>query len=297
MADPSFCNQGRGVEPEPQGAAPAAAPAPAGWVARLGLRFEVASGRTVLAAKSQHGPLTVQRPFYPEGGVCHLYLLHPPGGVVGGDRLSLTMDVGCGAHALITTPGAAKFYRTAGPEAVQEQRLQVAEGGLLEWFPHENILFPGASLHSGTEVHLARGARFLGWEIHSLGRPVIGERFENGKADLQLSLLRGGRPLLLERLRLGSAGDLDGPSILRGFPVSATLIATGAGAADLAAARDLGDDPPRLLLGITLLEDVLVARCLAQGVEAVRRIFLRLWGILRPRLVGCAICPPRIWAT
>jgi urease accessory protein len=109
--------------------------------------------------------------------------------------------------------------------------------------------------------------------------------------------LRDGRPLLLERLRLCGAGDLDGPSVLRGFPVSATLVATGAEASDLEAVRALPGDPARLLLGVTLLEDVLVARCLAGGVEAVRRIFLLLWGILRPRLLGRAACPPRIWAT
>jgi urease accessory protein len=285
------------VVPEPQGAAPLVARSPTGWVARLDLRFEVAKGRTVLASKSQRGPLTVQRPFYPEGGVCHLYLLHPPGGVVGGDSLNLDLGVGGGAHALITNPGAAKFYRTAGPEAFQEQRLRVAEGGLLEWFPQENILFPGARLRSRTRVDLAGDGRFLGWEIHSLGRPVIGERFDRGMADLQLRLFRDGRPLLLERLRLGSAFDLDGPSVLRGFPVSGTLIATGAETSDLDAARDLGDDPSPLLLGVTLLEDVLIARCLGTGVEAVRRVFLRLWGILRPRLMGCAVCPPRIWAT
>jgi urease accessory protein len=239
----------------------------------------------------------VQRPFYPEGGVCHLYLLHPPGGVVGGDSLKVRVDVAMRSHALITTPGAAKFYRTAGPRAAQEQLLRISDGGLLEWFPQENILFPGASLTSRTRIDLIGDGRFLGWEIHSLGRPAIGERFDRGSADLRLSLFRDGRPLLLERLRLDSESGLDGPSGLRGLPVCATLIATGAAGPDLMAARESAGDPPGVLLGMTLLEDVLVVRCLATGVEAIRRIFGRLWGILRPRLAGRAACPPRIWAT
>ena len=112
---------------------------PEGWLARLELELDVRAGRTILQRKHQVGPLTVQRPFYPEGNVCHLYLLHPPGGVVGGDRLEIELIVASGAHALVTTPGAAKFYRSAGKAEIAQQCLKVAEGGLLEWFPRGTI--------------------------------------------------------------------------------------------------------------------------------------------------------------
>lgn len=269
-----------------------------GWSASLELRFEQRAGRTVLASKRQHGPLAVQRPFYPEGGVSHVYLLHPPGGVVGGDSLRVGVCVGEGAHALLTTPGAAKFYRSAGALALQNQGFEVREGGSLEWFPHENILFPGARLRSRTRIELAQSAHFLGWEIHSLGRPVIGERFDRGSADLGLFILREGRPLLSERLVLSGEPSLDGPSGLRGHPISATFVASGASADDLADARErLPHTPDGLLFAMTLLDDLLVARCLAGGVEPIHRIFSALWGILRPRLLGVEPCPPRIWAT
>jgi urease accessory protein len=251
----------------------------------------------VLAGRRQRGPLAVQRPFYPESDVCHLYLLHPPGGVVGGDSLDITVGVAPEAHALLTTPGASKFYRSAGPLASLEQRLRVADEGVLEWFPQENILFPGARLRSRTSVELSGNGRFIGWEIHSLGRPVIGERFESGSADLGLFVFRNGRPLLLERLRLDSSSDLDLPSGPRGFPVMGTLIASGADSDDIEAARQGILAPPGLLFGITLVDELLVARCLADAVETVQRIFLGLWGILRCRLIGRTACPPRIWAT
>ena len=105
---------------------------PAGWEARLALRFEQRAGRTVLAHRSHEGPLAVQKPFYPEGDVCHVYLLHPPGGVVGGDRLAIEIEVASNAHAVITTPAAGKLYRSAGPASMQEQRLSVAPGAALE---------------------------------------------------------------------------------------------------------------------------------------------------------------------
>ncbi len=268
----------------------------AGWRALLELRFEAVGGRTVLAGKRHHGPLTVQRPFYPEGAPAHIYVLHPPGGLVGGDELDLSVSVGAGAHALITTPGAAKLYRSAGPRARQTQRLIVAPGGVLEWFPQENILFPGAHADLLTEVRLGGDARFIGWEVHCLGRPVIGERFATGTADMGLKVSRDGAPLLIERLRVDGETSLEGASGLRGFPVSATFIASGTSAEALGAVR-AGLPRPDLVCSATRVEDLLVARCLARGSEPVRRFFVALWGILRPGLIGREPCPPRIWET
>jgi urease accessory protein len=281
----------------PGGGIHAEAETPAGWRARLELGFAPRAGCTVLANKRQCGPLTVQRPFYPEGDVCHLYLLHPPGGVVGGDRLEIELRVAAGARALVTTPGAAKFYRSAGATAIQRQRLRVADGGLLEWFPQENILFPGAMLRSRTDIELTADARFIGWELHSLGRPVIGERFTSGSADLGFALRRDGRPLQMDRLRVLQQGDLDRASGLRGFPVCGTFVATGACARDLDAAREALPERTDFPVGLTLVNDLLIARCLVTAIEPVKRIFSLLWGILRPRLAGRVACPPRIWAT
>jgi urease accessory protein len=285
--------EGATLEPPPQAAS--------GWAARILLQLEPRGERTVLARKQQQGPLTVQRAFYPEGAPCHLYLLHPPGGVVGGDQLEVRVQVAGGAHGLLTSPGAAKFYRSAGAMARQQQQLEVADGAVLEWLPQEVILFPGARVDLQSRVRLSGSGRFIGWEILSLGRPAVGERFERGRATLGLRLERDGRPLLAERLRVdseqpGQAG-LDAPSGLRGFPISATLVATGATAADRDAARALIPADAGLTLGITLLGDLLVVRALAHQVEPVLLGFRALWRGLRPRLLGLDACAPRIWST
>ncbi len=228
------------------------------WQARLRLHFEAGPDRTILARREQRGPLAVQRPFYPEGGPCHVYVLHPPGGLVGGDRLEIAVRVGDGAQALITTPGAAKVYRSLGPTAEQTQRLQVAAGGALEWLPQENILFPGAQARLRTELDLEPGAAFIGWEVQCLGRPAIGERFQTGRADLGFYIRRARVPLLLDRLRLADGRGLDGASGLRGYPVTGTLVACPAGPDDLEAVR-AGTDAcldPDLPWGATLLGDL-----------------------------------------
>jgi urease accessory protein len=251
----------------------------------------------VLARKHQLGPLTLQRAFHPEGAPCHLYLLHPPGGIVGGDTLDVRLDVAAGAHVLVTTPGAAKFYRSAGNLALQEQSLAVAPGGVLEWLPQPTILFPGARARLCTEVQLQGDAALFAWEVLSLGRPAIGERFVGGTLDASLHVLRDGRPLLLDRLRLDAAADLDRPTGLRGRPVTGSFVASRADETALERARATTAHCADLLIGVTLLGDLLVVRALGDAIEPVQQVFCALWEGLRPGNLGVAAVPPRIWAT
>ncbi|RKT43717.1 urease accessory protein UreD [Thiocapsa rosea] len=268
-----------------------------GWRARLELAIAPRAGRSRVVDRRRVGPLTIQRPFYPEGAPCHLYLLHPPGGVVGGDRLELQVRVASGAHALVTAPGATKLYRSAGPLALQNQHLAVAAGGVLEWFPHENIFFPGALCGLSTQIALAGDARFIGWEIHCLGRPAIGERFVVGRAEIAMNLSRDDRPVFTDRLRVAGLSSLDGAAGLRGFPVCATFVATGARADALDAARHRLSEVAPSPVGATLIDDLLVVRALAPEVEPVSRLFRHLWSDLRPGLLGLDASIPRIWAT
>jgi urease accessory protein len=172
-----------------------------GWRAELGLRFEARAEHTYLAERRHRGPLLIQRPFHPEGGPCHVYVVHPPGGIVAGDRLSLDVSCGEGAHALLTTPAATKFYRSEGREAIQDQQL-AATAGAIEWLPQETIFYPGARVRSGTHVRLTRGSRFIGWEIPCLGLPARNQPFDAGALSLDLELWVDGAPRFIDRLRL-----------------------------------------------------------------------------------------------
>ena len=268
------------------------------WKAQLKLGFEKRVDKSVLANRTQYGPLTVQRPFYPEGDVCHLYLLHPPGGVVGGDELYINVTVAEQASVLITTPGATKFYKNTGKLAKQIQTLSILDKGSLEWFPQENIFFDETHSQLITQIELEKKAHFMGWEVNCYGRPASKDFFKKGDVDTQLKITRDGKPLLLDRLKIDSMEALQSPVSLDGYPCFGTFIATQVTPELLEKSRDAiahinGDQ----LFGLTMIDDVLVARCLGQYAEQISTVFKFIWSILRPEVSGRDACHPRIWST
>jgi urease accessory protein len=270
------------------------------WRGALALQFAATPLGTIIARRRHEGPFYVQRPFYPGDGACHAYLLHPPGGLAGGDTLELDVAVERGAAALLTTPAATKFYRSDGAPSVQRQELRVAAGASLEWLPLDTILFGGSRAVIETDVALEPGARFIGWEQLSLGRPLSGDHYSAGELEQHTRLAVAGEPLLLESLRL-AAGErlLAASSGLASFGVCGVLYAYPANDPLLVAVRGrLGAaTPSHLRSGATLLGDLLVVRCLAREPEALRNLLEALWCELRPAVIGRAPSVPRVWRT
>ena len=268
-----------------------AEPIVASWKAELALRFEARAGRTVLAEKRFDGPLVVQKTLHPEGpGVCHAIVVHPPGGIAGGDELALTATADARAHALLTTPGAGKWYRSTG--VVAAQRLRFRADGVLEWLPRETIVFDGAIARLETEVELGESGAYLGWEVVCLGRTGSGERFARGSARLSTRVTRGGRLLWVERGRIDGGGALlASPAVLAGHSVFGTLVATIE-----SPARELLD-ACRAQAPVTHLPGLLLARYLGDSSEEAFERFTRIWSLLRPSVAGRDAIPPRIWST
>jgi urease accessory protein len=266
------------------------------WLAELELGFSPTEAKTVLARRRRFGPLSVQRPFYPEKNVCHVYLLHPPGGVVGGDRLNIQVQCDQASHALITTPGATKFYRSGGEIARQTQQLSLENEACLEWLPQDNIFFPGAKVALTTQIYLKGHARAAVWEINCFGRPTIDEAFTKGIIESRFEVWRDNKPVLLECLKLNDSQP-HYLSTLQSKPVSATLVMTHADNAALELARTslLNDDEQNS--GATLKQDLLIVRYLGYSTEQARQMFSIIWSQLRRSLIGKEACIPRIWNT
>jgi urease accessory protein len=271
--------------------------------ARLTLGFADHGGTTRLVERSHFGPLRVQKALYPEGpGVCHAIVVHPPGGVVGGDQLSIAVDAGPAAQAFLTAPGAAKWYRANGRISRQHVRLQAGAGAAIEWMPQESIFFDGAHVELEHSVTLAADASYIGCEIVCLGRRASGEMFNAGSIGQRTQIRRDGRLIWWEQgVMAGDGRLLASPLGLGGHSVCGTLIAVGKTlpAAQLEAARAAmaGASSAEAACGLTQMKGVLVARYLGQDNEAARRAMLAAWRHVRPHLLGREATLPRIWNT
>lgn len=191
------------------------------WHARLELDYRLEAQRCV-ARYSHSGPLRILQNLYPEGdGICHNVLVHPPGGLVGGDTLSLAITAGPGAHGLITTPGATRFYRSDGPVATQDTSLRLEEGARLEWLPLEAICYDACHAVNRLRLELAPGAQCLGWDVTALGLPHAQLPFVHGSLEQHLEI----PGIWLERgtLRADDQRLMNGPTGLAGHRCLATL--------------------------------------------------------------------------
>jgi urease accessory protein len=251
-----------------------AEPVAASWKAHLALQFQKDHSRTVLRQNRSDGPLVVQKPLYPDGPErCHAIVVHPPGGIAGGDELDLLAKSGADSSALLTTPGAAKWYRSAGAWA--RQTLQFEVQGNLEWLPRETIVFDGALAQLGTRIQLGLRGSFVGWEIVSLGR------FKRGKVKIDTQIMQESRALFIEKGEIEGAGRLmHSPAGLGGHSVFGTFFATSEAKVEIAG------------VAITRLPGLLLGRYLGDSTEEALHAFTRLWKALRPSAVE-----PRIWST
>lgn len=275
----------------------------AGWLGRLSLELTCTEHGTQLSRSSHEGPLRIQRVLKPEGNDCpHLYLLHPPGGVVGGDRLETSVELGARAQALLTTPAAQKLYRSQGALAEVVSQLRLAEGARLEWLPSETLAFSSAHAQLTTRVELGPEAAFIGWDIACYGMPARNETFEAGRVESRFSLFRGETPLVIESFDLEQGHDLLGAAFaLRGQPVVANLYAVPASGviepALVERVREAIGEPAKGLCSVSSLQDFLVVRALGPNAEGVRESLIRAWQVLRPAIVMRPAVTPRIWAT
>jgi urease accessory protein len=274
------------------------------WEGRLQLRYARDGERTV-AHDRHEGPLRVLQSLYPEGGaICHHVLVHPPGGIVGGDRLQVDVQVGEGAHALITTPGATRFYRSSGEPASQHAHLHLAAQARLEWLPLETLAYSGCAAENSVRFELAAGAQMMGWDLLALGLPAADQPFVQGHY-LQ-ALEWPGR--WLERGRIDAQDHLllDSPLGLAGQRVCGTLWFASGSALDrelrealLDAARGCaGTHALARLAGATSPNEGLVLlRVLAARVEPAMDLLRQVWLRWRELAWGLTAAAPRVWRT
>ena len=276
------------------------------WTARLNLDYTLQDQRCV-ARFAHEGPLRVLQSLYPEGdAICHNVLVHPPSGLVGGDTLDMQVRVGNGAHALVTTPGATRFYRSEAGLATQQVRAQLQDGAHLEWLPLEALAYNGCDALNLARFELAPSAELMTWDLTALGLPNAQQPFERGQFRQHLEVAGSDGPLWLERGTIAAQDQLlmNSPLGLAGHRCMATLVfasgsplAPARAEAALDAARSaIEANPLRLLAGATQPHpQVLVVRALAPVVEPAMQLLRPVWAAWRETLWGVAGNVPRLW--
>lgn len=277
------------------------------WHAQLQLHYRLEAQRTVL--HHQHnGPLRILKSLYPEGdAICHNIIIHPPGGLVGGDVLDVSLRLDPGAHALVSTPGATRFYASDQAVATQQVHIELGAGSRLEWLPLEAIAYPGCLAHNSVQATLAEGAEWLGWDVTALGLPTAGQAFEpQGRFSQRLSI----PGLWLEQAHidaqdtrlLNSLLGLDGQRCLGTMWLACGTALSRERREHLLEVvrsvldRALGQSPANMQAGATCPNtNMLVLRAVAPLVEPLMALFQQVWAELRPAAWGLSNTPPRIW--
>jgi urease accessory protein len=266
-----------------------------GWHATLATQFASEQGKTVM--RCQHsGPLRLQKALYPEGqAVCHAIIVHPPGGIASGDDLQIQLRVDAGAHALLTTPGAAKWYRKdAQGAARQHVHATVAAGGVLEWLPQEAIAFDQCDAHAVTQFELTDTALCTGWDVWVLGRKAHGEAFAQGLVFNHLRISINGVPALLEQSLMQAPG-LHSVAALGAHHCCGVFWVAGALVPEeqLEALRNAHPQ-----LAFTCPQDnLLLARMINSDPEHLMQRLRQCWLSVRPMLLNTPAQLPRIWST
>jgi urease accessory protein len=274
------------------------------WPAKLDLDYQLEADRTV--ARYLHtGPLRILQSLYPEGDpICHNVLVHPPGGLVGGDTLELTISVAPGAHGLLTTPGATRFYRSEGVPAMQRTAISVAADARMEWLPLEAIAYNACLAENRLTLNLVPGAELLGWDVTALGLPLAAKPFESGHFCQHLEM----PGVWLERANIKALDDmlLNSPLGLAGHRCFATLFFLSGSKLSrqrrqdaLDVAREVIEAHPLCATAGATSPDgqVVLVRVLAPVVEPAMALLRSVWLAWRSQLWQLSASSPRIWST
>jgi urease accessory protein len=273
------------------------------WRAELQIDYTLESQRTV-ARYAHQGPLRILKSLYPEGDqICHNVLVHPPGGLVGGDTLDMKVSVGTGAHGLVSTPGATRFYKSGGHAALQQVVAHLAEGARLEWLPLEAIAYNDCEATNRAIFHLAPGAELITWDVTALGMPSSDQAFTQGHFQQHLEI----PGVWLERgtIQGNDTRWLNSPLGLAGQKCLASLVFACGSPIDparvegaLEAARQLIDvHPLKMQAGITCAHpQVIVLRVMSPLVEPSMDLLKQVWAAWRHTLWQLPSEAPRIWS-
>lgn len=268
------------------------------WVGKLELNFSLKEGRSILNHNIHTGPFLVQKSFYPQDDQMtpHVYLLHPPGGLVGGDKLMLSVRLEPNSKALLTTPSSSKFYRSNGEYIFQESFFKLEENSILEWIPQSNIFFPKTKAKIKTIFILEQGARIITLDMLCFQNLNFKNFTDPEELDIFVNFALPHSVGFRDRFRINECNCID--NVLHGFKISAVFFASPADESILKKIRKLIKSIKGVQIGgVTLLDELLVARLLGNDNQKLKELLCQMWDVARYSIIGKKVIIPRIWFT
>jgi urease accessory protein len=258
-------------------------------VGRIALAVEARAGVTRRSRVGEEGSLRVRCPGQPAGEL-EAVIVNTAGGVAGGDRFTLDVDVAPLARLVVTTAAAEKVYRTLEPAASIDVKLAVGAGGALAWLPQETILFDRARLNRSIEIDVAEGAQLLLAEAVVFGRAGMGEAVDDCSLFDRWRLRRNGVLIHAEAVRLDGAvaAKLAEPAVAKGGIAVATVLVVPGDEATSESVRAL-DEEFRGEVGVSAWNGFAVIRLCAADGAALRHDLVSVLTAIR----GTAL--PRLW--
>mgnify|MGYP000412740288 CR=1 FL=1 len=271
-----------------------------GWKGFLSFTFVESGNRTVVKDKKHFGPLVLQRPYYQEINRPSVLVIHPPGGVVGGDVLEVDILMKPGSRGLVSTPAATKFYRSNDRLAKQTQKISMSTDCELEWLPQETLFFNQSISENKLTFNLQeKNNRLIAWDIVGLGRPARNEGFNDATLFQSLELFIANELVFIDRLQIENNSSLiNSASGLNGNMLSATaLFYKNDSEAMKKLASLLQNIDWSASVGITNINDLVVLRVLTQDLDQIKSILYQAWEVARPVVMNVPAMKPRIWNT
>jgi urease accessory protein len=257
---------------------------------RVTFAVDAARGVTRRQCVHEAGSLRVRFPNQQAPSMLDAVIVNTAGGMTGGDKFAVDIDVGTGAGLTLTTAAAEKIYRSLAPDTEIAVRLAIGAGATLAWLPQETIVFDQVRLQRTIDAELATDAHLLLAEAVIFGRSAMGEAVTAGKVADRWRVRHGGALVFAETLRLDGAiaEMLAKRAVAAGGVAVATVLKIPAGEDDVAAVRALAEQF-RGEVGISAWNGQAVARLAAPNGEILRHDLTMVLRILNPNPL------PRLW--
>jgi urease accessory protein len=137
------------------------------------------------------------------GPAAWVYASSHGGGLVGGDTLRLTVSIGAGASAFVSSQASTKIYRSDDRSSA-ELEATVSAGGHLVLWPDPVVCYAGSTFRQTQCVDLTDDAALILVDTMTSGRRASGERWQFVEYANRITVRQDGRVVLFDSTRLSS---------------------------------------------------------------------------------------------